>query len=116
MKTYHRTDEGWYMQDWSLFHRLRDWFIWVGGWEKANGGGWRIFLKTPSGRLRMPPTPVSLFGRRITFHRWWVDIRLRKGWLVVSKTCAYLSPDATPSAATAWYFGTPPDIKAKASR
>lgn len=27
------------------YKRIRKWFIWIGGWEKANCEGWRIFRK-----------------------------------------------------------------------
>jgi hypothetical protein len=78
--------------------RLRRWVIWFGGWELANGEGWRF---------EYGPTPVSLFGHFITFYGGgWVDVRVGRGTLVVFfpgshrrsvPGChAYWSPNGTP--------------------
>ena len=120
MKTYHWNHEEnrWYMRDWNLFHHLRHWFVWVGGWEKANGAGWNFFYRGANGKRRLlSPTPISLFGHRITFYGWGWQIRVGKRWLVASKAGhplqVYLSPDGTPSGATSWWYGTPHEITRK---
>jgi hypothetical protein len=117
MKTYHWNGERWYLRDWSIFHRIRDWFVWVGGWETANGKGWRLFIPCGNRRIMMSPTPVSLFGHRITFYGWGWNIRTRTGWLVYTRRperSLYHSTDGTPRGATVWYIGTPYDIRAEA--
>ena len=110
MRTYHWNGEFWYRRDWSLFHRIRNWFIWIGGWEKANGEGWEIFHKTFQGWRIWDPTPISLFGHRVTFFGNWWQMRTHLGYLTVSRVHAYISRDGTTSTATIFYWGAPPDI------
>lgn len=47
MITYHYNgeDQVWYVRKAGVLHRIRKWFIWIGGWEKANDGGWRLFRR-----------------------------------------------------------------------
>jgi hypothetical protein len=120
MKTYHKNSETWFFRDWSILHRIRHWFIWVGGWELANGKGWRFSIPTdPSGskRIKLSPTPISLLGGRITFYSGrWVDIKTKHGWLVIQKKYCYISRDGTPSEAHVFYWGAPPGIVAEANK
>jgi hypothetical protein len=99
MKTLKFNGEQWYIDERSRWKRVRQWIIWVGGWELANGKGWRFSVKTPYGdKIRMGPTPVSLFGHRITFYGWGWDIKIpRYGWLVWSRESGlYVSSNGTP--------------------
>ena len=132
MKSWHWNGEFWYRRDWSLFHRVRNWFVWLGGWEKANGEGWQIvrrdnltaiFKYRKFKRLLKPgwwlhdPFPVSLFGHKITFQPWGWSMRTGHGWLVYSRAgrerpVMYLSSDGTPSGAYSWYLNPPPEVVA----
>ena len=132
MRTWHYNGEQWYRRDWSIFHRVRHWFIWIGGWEKANGEGWKIFrwdnirsaiqykkfkrLFSPSWVMYFP-APISFFGHRFTWMGWdwgW-QLTTKFGYLVYSKKghpkpILYLSPDGTPSSATDFYLNPPCEI------
>lgn len=116
MKTYFFNGEGWYCNDRSLFQRIRTWLIWVGGWELANGKGWRLFLDMPGGKKHlMSPCPVSIFGHWCTFYGWGLNIKLNRGWFVwvfrgYDEGRIYLSDDATPGGAYHWIKGTPQNI------
>jgi hypothetical protein len=117
MKTYHWNGEYWYERNWSLWHHIRTWFIWIGGWEKANGAGWRLRYEH-SGKLKSP-APVSLFGDFFTWYGWGWNIRVKRGLLVYSHSGGrarkmYISPNGTPSQAVTWLFGAPNEIKKKA--
>jgi hypothetical protein len=105
METYHYNGEFWYRDRRSLPGRLRRWLIWVGGWEQPDGRGgasWRFSIPwTPEQRIRLAPTPVSLFGHRVTFYGWGGNLRLPTGDYLVWSRCdrawrVYLSPDGTP--------------------
>jgi hypothetical protein len=41
---YKNNDEYWYEAP-PLHKRIRKWFFWLGGWEKANSAGWRFYMK-----------------------------------------------------------------------
>lgn len=123
MITYHHNGECWYKRNWSIFHWIRNWFIWVGGWEKANGKGWQFRIEYSSGNKGwMSPTPIAMFGHRIVifnFFHPWVDIRLKRfrGILVFNmrkKLKCYISKDGTPSAAHIWLWNTPSEVKEEA--
>jgi hypothetical protein len=118
MKTYHHNSEYWYECNWSLFHRVRHWVIWIGGWEKANGKGWELFRKYGRRWRLVDPTPVSLFGHRVTFLGHGGHIRLPRTYLVWSRAghplCIYLSPDGTTARATTWIYNAPHEVKSKA--
>lgn len=114
MKTYHWNGENWYSRNWSLLHHIRHWFIWFGGWEKANGEGWKI-LRRHNGKFYIASiTPVTIFGSRVTFYSWGFNIRIGYRWLVFSKFGGkrkiYLSVDGTPNNANSWWYGTPNNI------
>lgn len=113
MKTYHWNGEYWYERRWSLFHHIRHWLIWIGGWEKANGEGWHLTQVFNKRKLRSP-TPVALFGGRFTHYGWGWNIRFRKTYFVWSRSGRplhiYLSPDGTPGRATTWIKGVPYEI------
>lgn len=86
---------------------LRHWLIWTGGWEPGllsqwdqGRPTWEIFR---NGRLQSP-TPVSLFGHRITFHREWIDVRVAGGYLHIAPGKVYWSPNATPGHPEAIHF------------
>lgn len=122
MKTWKWNGERWYCDTRSPFKRSRQWLIWIGGWEKPNGGGWRVRLNAwPGGWRRFLPksigdsmAPVSLFGHRVTFFGWGLQIKKRGSRILVFSRCGlrkgqptkiYLSHDGTPSRATTWYRG-----------
>lgn len=111
MRTYHDNGEYWYYKDWTVSHRIRHWFIWLGGWEKPNGEGW--WFRYPSGSWKRP-YPVSLLGHRVTFQPWGWSVRTRHGYLCYSTEQGhrkfYTSPDGTPDSAHTWFFGAPSDV------
>lgn len=122
MKTYRDNGERWYCDDRSLFLRIRQWFVWFGGWERADNKSWEFGFKTNvAGREKfhfMAPFPLSLFGHRIVFYGWGCDIQLPTGHLVWSRyghsLQVYISKDGTPQGAHHWIYGTPHDIIEKA--
>jgi len=73
MKTLKWNGEQWYIDNRSLWKRFRQWIIWIGGWELANGEGWS-FRSSYDKKLWMKPYPISFF-KSITFYGW--------GWEVV---------------------------------
>lgn len=94
----------------SPWKNLRQWFIWVGGWEWPELSQWDrgkpAWEPMREGRI-VSPTPVSLFGHRITFFGWGAQVKLRwrgRRWILcLSSTYRhspldklYLSPDGTP--------------------
>jgi hypothetical protein len=109
MITYHWNTEYWYRLDASLLRRASRWLIWIGGWELANFGGWRI---------RGAPSPVSILGHRVTWFSWGFQVRLRGGYLVWSRRegTLYFSPSGTPDGATVWIKGTPTDVVESAAK
>lgn len=106
--------ENWYEAP-PLLKRIRQWLIWIGGWERVNSKGWRVFYKNSSGKWKLnDPTPFSLLGSWFTCYGWGLNIKLLSGYLVVTwgrhgKKC-YISPNGTPSQAHTWYWGTPKEI------
>ena len=114
MKTYHFNGENWYCRNWSLLHHIRYWFIWIGGWEKPNGTGWKF---TYAPRKLSSPCPITLLGHRIVIYGLnWFEIRFGKNWLVFhfGNRHIYLSPDATPDNARVWLYGAPYEITSRA--
>lgn len=127
MRTVEFNGEYWYVNEQPLLKRARKWLIWIGGWEKANGEGWHIFMRhlDTGKRALRDPTPVSLFGHRFTHYGWGWNVVVSGGYLVYSKRCShtgkpslYLSLDGTPGNATMWLFGAPDVVEraAKAKR
>lgn len=107
MKTYNFNGEGWYLDDRTLFKRIRQWFIWIGGWELANGKGWRFTYD---------PNPISIFGHWLTTYGWGLNFKIPSGWFVIvwnkhMGRCIYISKNATPDKAHCWIYGTPDEIK-----
>jgi hypothetical protein len=97
MKTLKYNGEYWYTDERSLWKRVRQWVIWVGGWEKANGKGWQFTIDYGNRKGLMNPTPISLFGHAITFYGWGWQIHLWKmGYFVCTKSGMYISSDGTP--------------------
>jgi hypothetical protein len=108
----------------SPWKTLRQWVIWVGGWEHPELSqwdrgvpAWELTRVDHKGRrCLVDPTPVSLFGYRITFFGWGVQARIRWGgrrlYLTLSRTYRhgpidklYLSPNGTlqhPQARFLW--------------
>lgn len=122
MKTYKHNGEHWYVDSRSLFKRLRNWVVWFGGWEKANGAGWKLRRDWPL-RGFYGPTPVAILGHRVTFFGQWMDIRLRRTYLVIrfrksysGGPYAYLSDDGTSSRAHHWLFGAPHAVRRAAEK
>lgn len=122
MKTYKHNGEYWYVDARSPFKRVRNWLIWFGGWEKADGAGWKIRRDSPRGGI-YGPRPVSILGHRVTFFGSWFDVRLPHTILVVRLRAgydggpyAYLSRDGTSSRAHHWLFGAPRGVRKAAER
>lgn len=140
-KMYKYNGEYWYKAP-PLLKRIRKWFIWIGGWERPNSTGWRFRIKTVAPKTKEQieycqgktfgeikeylkdkphktpticwntPTPICLFGHRITIQGFGVYISTKQGYIVWDwkhKYC-YKSVNGTPSKAHVWYFGAPPDI------
>jgi|GEM_PF-2473729 len=108
MKTWQFNGEYWYVNNRSLFRRIRQWFIWIGMWEKSNGQGWdwdRVFkLKSP--------TPISLFGNLFTYYGWGFNVSIKGTYFVCSfvNKQIYCSPDGTPSKATIFFRSPPREV------
>lgn len=124
VKTKHWNGEHWYERDWSVIKHVRRWFVWIGGIEKPNGGGWRLprVHNAHGKRWRFHPrnvfdalTPMSFFGHRITCYGWGWSFNPRNGRRILTisrsgvprdgQTKIYLSRDGTPSNATTWLRG-----------
>ena len=123
MKTWKWNGEKWYCDERSAFKRIRQWAIWIGGWERANGKGWAIrrsrYHTGPLSLVRNiadAMTPVSFLGHRVTWFGWGIQFkprRYRTKILTISRsgcrkgepTKIYLSYDGTPFRATTWYRG-----------
>lgn len=104
----------------SLMQPLRRWFIWIGGWERPELSqwdrgvkAWDIFGKDcVTGKTKVNgPTPLSLFGHRITFQCWGIRMKWGRGHLTWSSDYAYFkptklywSPDGTPGHPNAKFF------------
>jgi len=120
MRTYQFNGEGWYCNDRTLINRIRSWFIWVGGWEKANGKGWELlgrytWKKGLKSFYFKSPAPVSIFGHWLTYYGWGLNFKVKGGWFVVvwdngHGEKIYISKDGTPSGAFCWIKGTPPEV------
>lgn len=123
MRTLKHNGEKWYIDSRSPFKRARQWLAWFGGWEKANGAGWQFRIPTTrmvGGKLQrqwipMGPTPVALFGHRVTFYGWGINVRVgdRRGGILCwhwqpgqfGRGYCYTSRDGTPHRATRWFWG-----------
>ena len=122
MKTYHHNGENWYCNTHSLLKRIRLWFVWIGGWEKANSSGWKFSIITVRGkRLWRSPTPVALFGHRVVCYNWGIDFRFPRRWLCVHWGAPrgwriYLSQNATPDKADLWLLGPPFEVRKEAEQ
>ena len=85
--------ERWYVDNRSIWRHIFEWFVWVGG----------------------HPTPVSLFGHRVTFFGWGVQVQIGGGYLVrVTRggwRGMYWSPDGTPTHATVWFSHAPQEVR-----
>jgi hypothetical protein len=106
MRTLKWNGERWYIDERSLWKRCRQWLIWIGGWEKPNGTGWR-FRNSYDRSIFMPPFPISLLGHLFTFFGWGWQMKLCK--LYPFKVYRYV----TWSKRSGFYIsndGTPPDI------
>lgn len=105
MKTWRFNGENWYCDSRSLWKRCRQWLIWLGGWEKANGAGWDFALSGPA--------PVSIFGHKATYFGWGLQVELRQGYLVWSWRHGhkiYISRNGTPDCAHHWLTKPPLEI------
>jgi hypothetical protein len=110
MRVYKHNGEHWYADDRSLWKRLRQWVIWLGGWELANGGGWR--LRTSGGKVA-DPFPVSVLGHRLTVYGHWLSAVTPRGYVVVNvrERHAYVSTNGTPRGAHTWIWGAPHEVR-----
>jgi hypothetical protein len=108
MRLHRWNGEFWYADDRSTAKRMATWVLWPGGWGT---------FKTWPMRKRLHPhywTPVSLLGHRVTFFGWGIQARMCGGCWVMAwdgeGRRLYWSPDGTPSSATVWVYGTPPEV------
>ncbi len=111
MNVYRFNGSVWWLDKRPLLKRLRQWVLWLGGYERSDGT-WD--------RSGGDPTPVSVLGHRATYYGWGFQVRTAYGWLVVVWRVngkpwsgierAYVSPCGTPQHATIWLVGTPPEI------
>lgn len=122
MKTYKHNGEHWYVDARSAFKRVRMWLVWFGGWEKANGAGWKLRRDKPL-RGFYGPTPVAILGHRVTFFGDWLQVRLSRTYLTVrlkqgysGGPYAFFSDDGTPSRAHHWLWGAPRNVQRAAER
>lgn len=115
MKTIRHNGEYWYEDRRSLWLRLRNWVIWIGGWErtdhKTGKHEWRPVTRWSD------PFPLSLLGRCVTFFPFGVDVRLRRthfhwhyrkspgSYGPLGMGYAYCSRDGTPRSADHWLWG-----------
>lgn len=115
MRTYQNQGEGWYVDNSSLFRRVRRWIVWIGGWERASSG-WRLVIVFRGRRRLVSPAPVSLAGHRFTWFGWGWQVRCGRDWLVWCYPAreqprrVYLSPNGTPSRAWKWFAGAPREV------
>lgn len=114
MRTLHYNGEYWYERTDGVAMRILDWLVW--------SGPVYAFLRRSPGAPRSlrdaiaDPTPVSLFGHRVTFQWFGVDVRTPWGFLCVhrdrdGRRYAYVSRDATPQGARLWLHGAPSHIE-----
>ena len=105
--------EYWYKAP-TLLKRIRKWFIWIGGWEKANCKGWHFrhkemvpkydyqyeeikgmnvgemkeYLKDKPHKYKATfwydPTPISFFGHRITIQTFGIYFSLPHTYIVIN--------------------------------
>lgn len=83
-------------------HRLRQWFLWIGGWEcpelmQWDAGRAAFEPRRPDGRWRSP-YPVTILNR-VTLFGGWGQVRVGRGFVtwVSRDRMLYWSPDGTPS-------------------
>jgi len=103
MNDWKHNGERWWRDERPILKRARQWLVWFGGWEKANGAGWSF--------RRGGPTPISLLGHRFTLHRWGWALRTRTGHWVRTPDALYLSIDGTPRGAVRYLVGTPEGVQ-----
>ena len=114
MRTIKWNGEQWYECNHSIAKRIRRWLIWIGGWEKANGAGWRF--RTDIGKRFVTPWPVSVLDHWVTVYGKWFQLRTSQGWFVVSKDRAFISHDGTPQGAHLWFWGEPRHVVSGSKR
>lgn len=116
MRTFHHNGEYWYEQTDGPFARLARWVAWFGGFETWLLARRRGKIPTTFADLRHHVYPISLFGHRISFQAFGVDVRTPWGFLCLHRDLAtgrpyaYISRDATPQNAHAWLLNPPPAV------
>lgn len=105
MKTHHFNGEYWYEKSGGVLERVKKWFWW---------------------QPYKNDTPLSLFGHRITFQYFGVDVSLGTTYFCLiyrerpddpkKLLRIYLSPDSTPQSATDWYYGAPLSVQRMAKK
>lgn len=114
LKTLKWNGEYWYEDNRTVWKRLRQWAIWIGGWEvqteQLTAGAWTLWRGKE-------PTPVALLGHRVTWYGHWFQARTPWGVLVVRFArdergrmkreieSAYISHNGTPGGAHVWIVG-----------
>lgn len=140
---YEHNGQEWYKVTESPLKRARRWLVSTGLETIEDGAAgythrWdrpleqiRRSIRTHPGRAKAfgvytALSPLSLFGGRVVFQPFGVDIPTRRGWLCLhykivnpgpkwrKQWYAYRSPNATPRAANRWYFGAPQDVQRQA--
>jgi len=65
----------------NIFKRIRQWFIWFGGWE-TYGGGWKFKsdqlyrINGEVRKLRLRPYPIMILGYIIGFYTWGISFNI----------------------------------------
>lgn len=137
MRTYQVTDERWYADVTPLLKRVRRWVVscawesptwteagytyrwrvWrsVGLAQRARGHRSRLFA------LYSSLCPLALFGHRVVFHHFGIDISRRRDYLCIhwghrgkGDWQIYASRNATPSSAHWWLVGAPSEVQGAA--
>jgi hypothetical protein len=99
--------------DGNILYRFRRWLIWVGGWEKSKLQQWDAGKPAWKSRYEgkwKDPTPLSLFGHRITFMGRWLEFKVFASDFVIhwpdhlGGWGIYLSPNGTPHHPNAIHF------------
>jgi hypothetical protein len=101
--------ERWWTDDRPVWKRVLGWLVWIGGWHAHRQGNWTLRERLSGEML----APVSLLGHRVTYFSWGIQCRMKGGyWVAVWRLGKriYWSPDGTPSNATVWLYGSPPEL------
>lgn len=135
MKTYHYSEDRWYMDVQPLWMRVLRWIVWLGGWEQIihDEDGYRYRwrageivrrkVKVYRGRelareIFRSVTPLGFLGNKIVVQWFGFHISTRRGYLCAQWPSGagkgwrvYWSRNATPNDATLWLVGAPENVR-----